>query len=74
MPHAIHAQQGSHKLHRHWPPDFADSVNCFIADKPKCNINYWWDCVYVPYLNTTQNSAKSERQMFDGFFRNFCSE
>jgi len=27
MPQTILAQQGSHKLHRHWPPDFADSVH-----------------------------------------------
>ena len=27
---------------------FADSVNCFIADKPECNINFWSDCVYLP--------------------------
>ena len=58
MPQAIQAQQGSHKLHRHWPPDFAGSVNCFIADKPECKINVVSDCVYLPYLNTTQISVK----------------
>jgi len=40
MPQVILAQQGSHKLHRHSPPDFADYVNCFIADKPECNIYF----------------------------------
>ena len=45
MPQAIYSQQGSHKLHRHWPPDFADYVYCLIADKPECNINFGSDCV-----------------------------
>ena len=41
-------------------------VNCFIANKPECNINFGSDCVYLPYLNTTQISVKT--QVFEGFF------
>ena len=52
MPQVIKAQQG-----RHWTPDFAI---VFIADKPECNINFGSDSVDLPYLNTTQVSAKSE--------------
>jgi len=74
MPQAIKAQQGSHKLHRHWPSDFADSVYCLIADQPECNINFGSDCVYLPYLNTTQISAKSEGKYLKVSLANFCLE
>jgi len=46
-----------------------------IADKPGCTIIFGSDCVYHPYLNTTQISVKSE--VFEGlheieiqFFKN----
>ena len=54
--------------------DFEDSVKCFIADKPECNINFGSDCVYLPYLNTTQISAKSEGKCLKVSLANFCSE
>jgi len=74
MSQAIKAQLGSQKLHRDWPPDFAGFVNCLIADKLECNINFVSDCVYLPYLNTTQISAKSEGKCFKVLLAIFCSE
>ena len=54
--------------------DFEDSVKCFIADKPECNINFVADSVSLPYLNTTQVSVKSEGKCLKVSFANFCSE
>ena len=33
-------------------------VNCLIADKPECNINFWSDCVYKYW--TTYHCQMSE--------------
>jgi len=65
-----YTQQWSHKLHRHWSPDFTGSVKCFIADKPECNINLGSDCV-SPLSKHYSDLCEIGRQVFEGFF---CSE
>jgi len=53
---------------------FAESVHCLIADKPECNIIVGSDCVYLPYLNTSQISAKSEGMCLKVSLANVCSK